>query len=217
MIAAEEAIDRLIEACPSFLGAADLYDFMAWSEDEGKPDHYVRAGAFAEHVLRLAEARDVDELPGVFTAVEHLLEEGDADTYDLVAMGLLEPLQNATSHNVHAVSLTQVRELLGPAATQAWDESETLWASASAHPYEGPRVTAAQLDDVDDPNLRLYFLLGRRRMPDGQLVSASDVLQYEQWVADTTWRSPAAWRRNNMRALFIGVVLATCLLVAIRL
>lgn len=214
MIAAEHAIDRLIESCPSFLGASDLYDYMEWSEEEGRPDAYVRAGAFAEHVLRLAESRDVDELPGVFTTVEHLLVEGDADTYDLVAIGMLEPLQNAVSHGALAVSPGQVRSLLGSAAAEAWDESETLWASASAHLHTGPRVTTEQLDDVDDPNLRLYFRLGRRRMADKTLVSASDVLQYEQWVADMTWRSPQARHRNNMRALLVGLVLALCVLIA---
>ena len=217
MITAENAIDRLIESCPSFLGAGDLFDFMAWSEDEGKPDAYVRAGAFAEHIYRLIEARDVGELPSVFTTIEHLLEEGDADTYDLVAMGLLEPLQNACSHDDGAVSRDQVRTLLGSAASHAWDESETLWASAASHLHDGPRVTTDLLEDVDDVNLRLYFRLGRRLMNDGTLVSASDVLRYEQWVADITWRSPEARHRNNMRALLVGAVLALCLLIALNM
>lgn len=217
MITAEDAIDLLISACPSFLGATDLFDFMAWSEEEGRPDSYVRAGAFAEHVLRLAEARDVSELPGVFATVDHLLDEGDADTYDLVAMGLLEPLQNAVSHGTHAVSSSQVRELLGRSAAQAWDESETLWLSAASHLHDGPRVTRDQLDEVTDPHLRIYFRLGRRRMADGTLVSASDVLQYEEWAADVTWRSPEAQRHHAMRALAVGLVLAVCVLIAMSL
>lgn len=217
MITADNAIDRLIESCPSFLGASDLYEFMAWSEDEGRPDAYVRAGAFAEHLYRLIVTRDVSELPSVFTTIDHLLEEGDADTYDLVAMGLLEPLQNACSHTTGRTTVAQVRLLLGPAAANAWDESETLWASAGSHLYDGPRVTTDQLDDLDDPNLRLYFRLGRRRMDDGTLVSAADVLRYESWVADVTWRSPEARHRNNMRALLVGAVLALCLLIALNM
>ncbi len=217
MITADDAIDRLIESCPSFLGATDLYDFMAWSEDEGKPDVYVRAGAFAEHLYRLVDRRDVSELPSVFTTIDHLLDVGDADTYDLMAMGLLEPLQNACSHDGPDQPSAQIRSLLGTAASQAWGESETLWASTAAHLYDGPRVTTAQLDDLDDVNLRLYFRLGRRRMPDGTLVSAADVLRYEQWMADVTWRSPHARRRTNREALLIGCILAVCILLALRI
>ncbi len=217
MITAENVIDRLIESCPSFLGASDLYDFMAWSEDEGKPDAYVRVGAFAEHLFRLVERRDAGGLATIFATIDQLLDEGDHEIYDLVAMGLLEPLQNAASHADPPGVASQIRDLLGPAAGRAWDESEMLWSAAAAQVREAPRLTTTQLDDLDDANLRLYFRLGRRRMADGTVISASDVLRYEQWVADVTWRSPAAWRRNNLRALIVGVVLAFCLVLATRL
>jgi hypothetical protein len=215
MISVDQALDRLIEACPSFLGEADLYDYMAWSEEEDQPDPFVRVATFAQHVVRLAEAKTVDELPGVFTTVEQLIEEGDPETAELVRLGFIESLQNICSHDDVRISGDDLLALLGPAATDVWVELEALWAAASMSLHDVPRASETDYLRVDDPNLKLYLRMGKRRLPDGALVSASDVVRYETAVADATGRSPGARRQANVRSLMIGIILAVAIAIAL--
>lgn len=215
MITVGEALDRLVEVCPSFLGATDLYTYMAWSEEEGTPDPFVRVAVFAQHVVRLAEAHDTDGLAGVFGAVEQLIEEGDEETVELVRLGFIESLQNICSHEDVSVGGAQMLTLLGPAATEIWIELEALWAAAAQSLHEVPRPSEAEYLRVDDPNLKLYLRIGRRRLPDGSLAGATDVVRYETSVAEATWRSPEARRRVNTTSLIIGLILAACVAIAL--
>ena len=214
-IAAEGALDRLIESCPSFLGASDLFDYMAWCEEKDAHDPYVRVSAFALHVVRLAEAGDAGDLAAVSSTVDQLLEEGDRDTFELVRLGYIEAMQNACSHDDVKVSPEVAMSLLGPAATDVWIELEALWAAASLSLHEVPRATESDYLKVTDPNLKLYLRIGKRRLPDGPLVSASDVVRYETAVADATWRSPHRRRQLNLTSLILGLILAACLAIAL--
>jgi hypothetical protein len=215
VITNDQALDRLIESCPSFLGATDLYDYMEWSEEEDQPDPFVRVATFAQHVVRLAEAKTVDELPGVFTTIEQLIEEGDPETLELVRLGFIETLQNICSHDDVRVGDDDLLPLLGPAATDVWIELDALWAAASMSLHDVPRASETDYLGVYDPNLKLYLRMGKRRLPDGSLVSASDVVRYETAVADATWRSPRARRRVAVRSLAIGLVLAVAVAIAL--
>jgi len=215
VITVNQALDRLIESCPSFLGAGDLYEYMEWSEEEDSPDPFVRIAAFAQHVVRLAEVSRVDELPGVFSTVEQLIEEGDPDTVELVRLGFVESLQNICSHDDVRVTSDTLLPLLGPAATDMWIELDALWAAASFSLHDVPRASERDYLRVDDPNLKLYLRMGKRRLPDGSLVSASDVVRYETAVADATWRSPGARHRAYTRSLLVGMVLAVCVAIAL--
>lgn len=212
---AEVALDSLIEACPSFFGATDLYDYMAWSEEEDEPDAFLRAAAFAQHVVRLVEARDVDEMPAVAATVERLLDVGDPDATELIRVGLIESLQNICSHDDVAVAADDVLTLLGPSAQEAWIELDELWAAASVDLQEGPRVTEEHYLGVVDPNLKLYLRTTKRRLPGGALMSMGDVLVYEHAVADATWRSPERRRRANRTAIVVGLLLALAVAVAV--
>jgi hypothetical protein len=208
VISSTEALDRLIAACPSFLGATDLFDYMAWSEEEGEPDEYIRAAALAQHVVRLVERREVDELPSVFALVEEILAEGDPDAVYLIRMGLLESLLNICSHDDVPVDASQFELLLGTEAAEEWHALAALWERAGTHLQEGPRVTEADYLNIDDPNLKLYFRTTKRKLDDGTLVSASDVVRYENYVADNTWRSPRVRRASNRVALLFGLLIA---------
>ncbi|MBI2705271.1 MAG: hypothetical protein HYX32_08295 [Actinobacteria bacterium] len=215
MITVDQALDRLIESCPSFLGATDLYEYMQWSEEEDTPDPFVRVATFAQHVVRLAEAGDADDLPTVFTTLDQLIEEGDPDTVELVRLGFVESLQNICSHEDVKVTANDILPLLGPAATDVWIELEALWAAASQSLHDVPRASEGDYLGVDDPNLKLYLRIGKRRLPNGSLVSATDILRYETAVADATWRSPEARRRVNVTSLVVGLALALALAIAI--
>jgi hypothetical protein len=131
-----------------------------------------------------------------------------------VRIGFIESLQNICSHDDVGVKADNIMLLLGPAATDIWIELEALWAAASASLHDGPRASEIDYLGVDDPNLKLYLRIGKRRLPDGSLASATDVLRYETAVADATWRSPEARRRMNMTSLIIGLVLAACIAIA---
>jgi hypothetical protein len=215
VITADGVLDRLIEACPSFLGATDLYDYMAWCEDEDSPDPYVRAAAFAQHLVRKIAARDVDELPGVAGAIENVIEEGDRDARELIRLGLIESLQNICSHDDVAVDADSVLPLLGPRATDVWIELEALWGAATQSLEAVPRASETDYLGVGDPNLKIYLRTGKRKLPGGSLASASDILRYETAVADATWRSPEARRRANRMSLLVGLVLALAVAIAV--
>ena len=216
MITVDQALDRLIESCPSFLGATDLFDYMQWSEEEDQPDPFVRIAAFAQHVVRLAETNRADELPGVFTTVEQLIEEGDPETVELVRLGFVETLQNVCSHDDVRIGADDLLALIGPATTDQWIDLDALWAAAAMSLREDvPRATETDYLRVDDPNLKLYLRLGKRRLPDGSLASATDVVRYETAVADATWRSPEARRQATIRSAMIGLVLAVVIAIAL--
>lgn len=215
MRGAEAALDSLIEACPSFFGATDLYEYMAWSEEEDEPDPFLRTAAFAEHLVRLVQRHEVDEMPSVVAAVERVLDEGDTDATELIRVGLIESLQNICSHDDVPVDADDVLTLFGPSAQENWIELDELWEAASIDLQEGPRVTEEHYLGVVDPNLKLYLRTTKRRLPDGALMSMGDVLVYENAVADATWRSPERRRRANRTAIVVGLLLALAVAVAV--
>ncbi|MCX7621867.1 MAG: hypothetical protein N2037_13610 [Acidimicrobiales bacterium] len=211
MTSSREALDRLIAACPSFLGATDLYEYMAWSEEEGEPDEYVRAAALAQHLVRLIERREVDELPGVFGIVEEILAEGDQEAVYLIRMGLLESLLNICSHDDVAVDAGDFELLLGAAAREEWRSLSALWERAGARRQVLPRFTESEYLNIKDPNLKLYFRTTKRKLADGTLVTAADVVRYENYVADSTWRAVRVRRASSQVVLLFGVLIVVAI------
>ncbi len=207
MIRRDEAMDLLIESCPSFLAADHLHQFHATFEDEGEPDFFIRIAAFAQHVVTLVEHRSTAELPPTFAAVEQVIDDGDDQAIELIELGLIEGLQNIVSHRDVPVTGAQIEALLGPRAREVWLRLDELWAQAGVHASSsGP--TEDEYEQVSEPDLRLYFRANTRALPDGRLVSTGDVLKQEQRVV-ARYR---ARQRLVMRWWLTGVVLLVVLL-----
>jgi len=205
--AAAAALDALIAACPSFLGATALFDYIEWQEEEGEADTYTRAGALAHHLVDLLARNDTDELTGVFRELEAQLADG-GEAEELGRMGVVESLQNICSHTDVVVDVEQFKMLLGPRGAETWRELDRLWTEAGSREPPVPRPTEAEYLEVTDPNVRLYLRIHRRRMDDGTLVSASDVLRFETFVADITYTSRRSFQRALMTSALFGLAIA---------
>jgi hypothetical protein len=210
MIGRDEAMDILIEACPSYLAADDLHDFAQAFEQDGDPDPFVRAAAFAQHLVALVASDRLEEWPAVADAIDRLLVEGDPRTVDLVELGLIESLQNIVSHADVVVGAAQIECLLAGRGVRSWQERDELWAKAGVH-AESTGPTEAEYERVDDPDLRLYFRANTRALPDGRLISTGDVLQQEQ----RTLEHLRERQQRAMRGWVISILaVVTVLLVA---
>jgi hypothetical protein len=215
MITSDQAFDLLVESSPSYFGATDLDRFVAAFEEVDDPDLFVRISAFAHHLVDLIVANQTDEVHSVFGTVERLLDDGDEDTVELVELGLIEAIQNIVSHADVLIGPDRVVPLLGPSATKVWNDHEHLWNEAGRWRHDGPRVEQVDYDNIIDPNLRRYFQASKRRLDDGALISASDIVHYQTEVRNISPLTPAGRPRIPWPAVVVGLVLALCVAVAL--
>jgi hypothetical protein len=121
---ADELLDRLRMAYPSF-AARDDDEAAEW---DGEPvPNYVRVGQLAFHLADLAGKEGLDALGPALALAEDAIDIGDAYTRELATVGLLEDLQNACLQSKAGIRLVDVRAILGPKSTAAWDELMTFW------------------------------------------------------------------------------------------
>lgn len=203
----EGAYDRLVGACPALLADDGLAAWVACFEEEGHPDRYVRLAALAHHVVDAAAGGHVEEVRDVLDAAEAVLDDGgvDADAVALVRMGLVEPVQNICSHDDVPVDADDLALLLGPRTRQVWDDADRLWAEAGRLAPGEPRVTVEHYRQVTDPDLRRYLQSGRRRLPDGRLMAANDIVRYQQ-RAGAGARAGSAGRGSGVGWAIVAVV-----------
>jgi len=160
----------LVEACPSF--AASRYG-------GSEADLYEELGAFAHHLVDLAERRDADEFPAVFEVVDAVLAQGDDAAVAAVRTSLIEDLQNITSHRDVAVDPDAFIGVLGPLAAEVWEQLDEAWAAAALDSADRPgRIPAEDYLFLGDADRRRVQSM-TRELPDGTLARPSDVLRYE--------------------------------------
>ena len=215
MITSEEAFDLLVGACPSYFGASDLDRYVASLEDHDTPDLFVRTSAFAHHLVGLIEADRLDEVRAVADVVEVLLDDGDDETVELVELGLVESLQNIVSHRDVPVGPEQVLALLGPSAAAVWLDHDKLWIDAGAWRHDGPRVDEDAYAGIGDPDLRRYFQAHKRRLDDGVLIGANDIVHYQTELAKLSPLTPAGRPAIPWPAVIVGLLLAAAAVVAV--
>ena len=212
----EGAYDRLVGACPELLVDDDLASWVACFEEEDRPDRYVRLSALAHHLVDAAEAGRVDEVRAVLDAAEAVLDApgADADARALVRMGLVEPLQNICSHDDVGVDADGFVPLLGPRTRQVWEDADRLWDEAGRWSDAPPRVTVADYRSVSDPDLRRYLRSARRRLPDGRLMAANDIVRYEGMAGRG---GPGPARRSGGGWLWLAALVLVVAVVALAL
>jgi hypothetical protein len=213
----DEAYALLLGSCPSFAASGGYHRYVSSFEEADTADPYVRVGALAHHVIVLAAGRDLEEVGWLLAQVERVLAEGDADAVELVSLGLLEPLRNIVSHDDVALAADELASVLGPDATEVWHENEELWESAAQWCHRGARVELTDYDKVTNPELRRYLQAHKRRMSDGVLIGASDVVSYQRQVQGLSPVRPAGGPRVPWWAVALGLTLAALALVAILL
>jgi hypothetical protein len=211
----DQAYALLVASCPSFAASGGYGRYVSSFEEADVADPFVRVGALAHHVVALAAARDLEEVGWVLDQVERVLAEGDADAVELVSLGLLEPLRNIVSHDDVALGADELATVLGPDAAEVWAENEELWESAARWRHRGGRVDIGDYDRVTNPELRRYLQAHKRRMPDGVLIGASDVVSYQRQVQGISPLRPAGGARVPWVALAVGLALAAATLLAV--
>jgi len=215
MLTKDEAFDRMVEACPSYFGASDLDRYVEAFEDPDSPDLFVRTSALALHVVDEVVAGRADALEPFFATVDEIVEVGDEEAIELVELGLVEALQNISSHDDVAVDASVVRDQLHGAALRVWDEHDQLWRDAARWRHGGPRVDQADYDTITDPDLRRYFQAHKRLMGDGVLIGASDIVHYQTELRDMSALHPARRGRFPWAAVIVGLAIAIALAIAI--
>jgi hypothetical protein len=178
VITGDEVMRLLSDASPSW-SALHPGEVSASAEDDLA--EYEPVAEFAHHLVDLAARGDASELPAVAEVVEAVLVDGDAMAVSLIRTGLIEDLQNITSHRDVPVRPDAFRAVLGPRAVEVWDELDEAWAAATPTGHgegRGGRSPAtAYLDLAPTDRRRVQSMT--RELPDGTLASPSDVLRYE--------------------------------------
>jgi hypothetical protein len=113
-----DQLERIIATVPSFRSRWD--SFLKEWEPEGEPPWYVGVSELAQYVVDCHSQNLTSELPNLFSTVEDVLREPDADIESLIAIGLFEDIQNIASHREFGT--TPFRERLGARSLQIWDE-----------------------------------------------------------------------------------------------
>jgi len=114
----------LVNACPSFKDA-----WQAHVREFGDDVHYVAAGEYAHHLLRLYQANEISTFTKVGEALERLVVEGSPFVQGLAIVGVLEGIQNIWSNN--KIDPEIFFPYLGRASGNAWQELNRAWSGLS--------------------------------------------------------------------------------------
>lgn len=113
-----EQLERIIAAVPKFRFRWD--SFLKEWEPDGEPPWYVGMGELAHYIVDCQSQTFTSEMPSLFSTIEDILREPDADIESLIAIGLFEDMQNIASHREFGAA--PFRERLGARSLQIWDE-----------------------------------------------------------------------------------------------
>jgi hypothetical protein len=126
MIEQTEAMQFLVDACPSFED-----QWKQHVETYGNDVLYAAAGAFAAHLLERFQAGDAEEFGAIGTAIEKLHTEGTPWVREFATVGVLEGIQNVWGHS--ATSPEAFFPFLGPESQSWWRGLNKFWSGES--PY----------------------------------------------------------------------------------
>ena len=122
MVTKEEAVRRLVTACPGFSDAWQAH--LQWWEGEPAGE-YNDLGELAQWIVgRMAEG-DVECFSTLFTEVEALLRDASTEIRNLLVIGLLEDIQNVAVNG--SLDPDLILPYLGPESRKGWFELIEMW------------------------------------------------------------------------------------------
>jgi len=166
-----EQIEQLVAAVPKFRNRWDGV-LREW-EGEDIP-WYAGFSELAHYVVESYSQAMTDEFPSLFCTVEALLQNGDSDLENLIAVGLFEDIQNIASHRDFGAA--PFRQWLGPRSMVVWDEIDegmkrvAAWAARNKSRWwqfwrRRPAFDAKRaLEEVENPELRKIIEANYRKM-----------------------------------------------------
>lgn len=117
MAARREAFETIIATVPDF--QARYQAFLADWQGEDTP-WYLTMGELAHYIVGSYERGNTAQFQKLFSTVESVLQNGDGEIQNLIWVGLLEDIQNISSHRSFGQDVFRV--YLGPQSLIAWDE-----------------------------------------------------------------------------------------------
>ena len=122
MIQQEQIMPLLLTACPGF-GRLWADHLAYWN---GKPAGiFLDTAEFVHYLADCHERNDITALTAAFQLIERFFVEGEENTKEVAAMGILETLQNVASHQPEGAA--PYLSYLGPRSRTAWDAINALW------------------------------------------------------------------------------------------
>jgi hypothetical protein len=144
VIAKEQVMPLLLEACPSFREPREVYVAEPEYEDDLL---YLHLGEFARHLVGLMKAGATEEFPAVFDLVENLHLDGDAYVKEAATIGLLEGIQFQAGYQ--GVDPERFVPFFKPVSARWWKEWLEFWDGRHpvrrVRPARGNTVTAGPL------------------------------------------------------------------------
>ena len=123
---------RLVASCPGFNDAWQAH-VRYW---EGEPaGEYNDLGEMAEWLVEQMAAQKLDCFPALFGEVEAMLENSSPELRDLLVVGLLEDIQNASTNT--NVDPDIALAFLGPQSRKGWFELIRMWHGPDASGWVG--------------------------------------------------------------------------------
>lgn len=118
MPVSRERIEGLVATAPNFRNRWEIF-LKEWENNPPTP-WYIAMSELAHYVVESYAEGTTTELPNLFKAVEALLENPDPELENLIAVGLLEDIQNVASHRNFGAA--PFRQWLRPRSVVLWDE-----------------------------------------------------------------------------------------------
>jgi hypothetical protein len=122
MITKSEVMPLLLESCPGFQATWQAH--LDWWKGE-EPGVYNDTAEFAHYLVESVESGQTSEFLKAFATIERILKEGDQESRDLAAIGIIESLQTIGSN--HSCGEAVFIQWLGPTSRRTWVEIERIW------------------------------------------------------------------------------------------
>ncbi|MBI4248286.1 MAG: hypothetical protein HY611_02195, partial [Elusimicrobia bacterium] len=125
--AIEAAVQSLLRASKTFSPPSESAAAMTGEFPSGP---YQQVNNLVHHLAALPSKKRAAECLVVFREAERLLEDGGREAGEVVAHGLLESVQNITSHADAGAKRVDFERFLGVKSRGEWDRLDELWNQA---------------------------------------------------------------------------------------
>jgi hypothetical protein len=122
MTVSQQSVEQIIAAVPGFRTSWNQF-LEEWKAEPPMP-WYLAMSELAHYIVQSYSHEATKEFPELFGTVESLLNAGDPEIENLIAVGLFEDIQNVAIHREFGA--LPFRPWLGPRSLVVWDEVDAF-------------------------------------------------------------------------------------------
>ena len=144
MLSNQDVIPQLLEAVPALESVwSEIEDDDYHFNDDGTRLNYIDAGSIARMLVAMYQDGRTDELRSAFVVFERFLLDGYPETAELITVGYLEDIQNASLQS--GIPLDDWLLLMGPECRRWWLGVQIFWEEGRVHiqPVDSDGTTLA--------------------------------------------------------------------------